>query len=148
MVSLLHAHLVVVLWTVIEKEMFLPTTLMNCFLGHRLHTDFQERCPDCFMSYRLSVISSTLPRLCLAGVPSLTFSAVAIQSLSTKAEGWGLMLTLSAYSVKKCILSSCNLAPRSSSPHNSFSHSHYPSSSSTSPAQPSQSILRHACSLL
>lgn len=58
------------------------------------------------MLCRSSAISSTLPHTRLAGVFSLTFSAVAIQSLKNKDIGWGVMgtaqLISSAYFVKKC----------------------------------------------
>lgn len=67
------------------------------------------------MFCRSSVFSSTLRCPRLAGVPPLTFSAVAIQSFKDKARGWGLVgtaqLISSAYSVKKCIPMSRNLAP-------------------------------------
>lgn len=63
----------------------------------------RERLPGYFMLCRSSVISSALPHPRLAGVPSLTFSAVAIQSLKDKGRVWGLMgtaqLISSAYSV-------------------------------------------------
>lgn len=45
------------------------------------------------MLCRSSVISSTLPHPHLAGVSSLTFSAVAIQLLKDKGTEWGLIRT-------------------------------------------------------
>lgn len=62
-----------------------------------------------------------LPRL--AGVPSLTFSAVAIQSLKDKGRGVGVdgKGSINLLSVEKCIPLSCNLAPYFSSSHSSFS---------------------------
>lgn len=88
------------------------------------------------MLCRSSVISSTLSYPHLAGVPSLTFSAVAIQSLEDKDRGWGLMGTAQlisfAYLLAKYIPLTCNLAHYFSPSHNSFSprvnnhpHHHY-----------------------
>lgn len=77
------------------------------------------------MLCRSSVSSSTLPHARLAGVSSLTFSAVAVQSFKDKDRRQEVMgtdqLISYAYFVKKCAHLSCNLAPYFSSSHNSFS---------------------------